>query len=231
MSILGSTHLLMKGSAYTPPTTNLVGHWDASVASSVHIATGVSQWDDLSGNNNHMIQATGANQPVFSGSGITSQIAFDGVNDYLRASFTFNQPVTLYMVLKITTNRANDVIFDGGTTGTITFQQATMPNMFLNGINFNLTGFVAGPFLCISAVLNSSGTSSMTCQASTFNNLGGGSPGGATMGGLTLGARVGFFYSIMAVQEVYAYDINHSVTSISVTQANIISYLRTKWGI
>ena len=217
--------------AYTLPTANMVGHWDASVASSVHVSTGVSQWDDISGAGHHMLQATGANQPVYSGSGITSKIAFDGSNDYLRATWTLNQPITMYMVVKTVTNRSNDVLFDGGVSNTLVFQQATYPNVFLNGLNFNLTGLTTGVFQCISMVANSSGTSSMTCQGSAFNNLGGSSPGGASMGGFTIGARVGFFYSIMEVQEIIIYDTNHSVNSISVTQANIISYLRTKWGI
>lgn len=41
----------------------------------------VSQWNDISGNNNHFIQTTGADQPLRSGSDIT----FDGATEFLQS--------------------------------------------------------------------------------------------------------------------------------------------------
>lgn len=46
----------------------------------------VSQWDDKSGNNNHVYQATGSYQPLFS----NNSIVFDGSNDCLVASNTLS---------------------------------------------------------------------------------------------------------------------------------------------
>lgn len=45
----------------------------------------VSQWNDKSGNNNHAVQATWDNQPVFTPNGISGRwsLIFDGSNDFL----------------------------------------------------------------------------------------------------------------------------------------------------
>lgn len=55
---------------------------DASVPTTVSIDVGVDQWTDLSGNGNHVTNATDANQPAYS----VPVISFDGVNDGLAAA-------------------------------------------------------------------------------------------------------------------------------------------------
>lgn len=44
----------------------------------------VSQWTDISGNDNHLVQATGADQPLRTG----SEIIFDGVSEFMNTSIT-----------------------------------------------------------------------------------------------------------------------------------------------
>jgi hypothetical protein len=61
-----------QGRLWTPAvwrgTSRLAGWWDASTGPIAH-ATGVSQWNDLSGNGYHGTQATGTAQPVFNAIG------------------------------------------------------------------------------------------------------------------------------------------------------------------
>jgi hypothetical protein len=68
----------------------------------VTIATGVSQWRDLSGNNNHALQATGAKQPAFVASAKNGKpgVAGDGVDDSMTAAFTLTQPEHVWVVAK-----------------------------------------------------------------------------------------------------------------------------------
>jgi len=62
---------------------------DAADASTITESGGaVSQWDDKSGNGNNVSQATPANQPTYTSSGLNSKnvITFDGVNDWMACA-------------------------------------------------------------------------------------------------------------------------------------------------
>jgi hypothetical protein len=78
-------------------------------ASKITIAASqpVTQWNDLSGNNKHAVQATVANQPVFQNGGVY----FDGTNDYL--SFSAASAKTIIMAIKITKTGWSSIISQG----------------------------------------------------------------------------------------------------------------------
>jgi hypothetical protein len=50
----------------------------------------VSQWSDKSGNNNHAVQATAANQPTYLNSGLNSKptVSLDGTTDFMTANIS-----------------------------------------------------------------------------------------------------------------------------------------------
>ena len=63
---------LVNSSIAEPPEennyTNVLAHYDAGqISSSPGVGDHIAQWDDLSGNGNHLTQATYANQPMLSG--------------------------------------------------------------------------------------------------------------------------------------------------------------------
>lgn len=96
-------------SAATPLTIlgNTVLQW-CRADQGITIATGVSQWDDLSGNGRHYTQATGSAQPTWgatAGPNGTPAITGDGVDDNLRAldldrPFPGTTPTWMWIILK-----------------------------------------------------------------------------------------------------------------------------------
>lgn len=100
-------------------------------------AAAVSQWDDSSGQNNHVVQATGVNQPTkqtVTNNGKTfATTRYDG-NDYLlKSSFVWSQEYTLFLVAKASVSGTYRML-DGDNT----------PRQFLfffSGSNFSMTAF------------------------------------------------------------------------------------------
>jgi hypothetical protein len=98
---------------------------DASDASTITIATGVSQWDDKSGNGYHFTQATASAQPALSTAALNGLdvITFDGINDFLRnTSSSLAQPINIFVVAQTNvisgTTGSRQYVFDGVTTNT-----------------------------------------------------------------------------------------------------------------
>lgn len=66
------------GYPWTPLSLpNLVAWYDASDSDTITISTGVSQWDDKSGNGRHLAQPTGGNQPPVSSGAVNGLDAID----------------------------------------------------------------------------------------------------------------------------------------------------------
>jgi len=104
------------GTTEVPPDPNAISNmilWlDADDGSTISIGVGVSQWDDKSGQGNHVTQATGTLQPTVVTSVINGSdaIRFDGVDDYLRdTAFSGgipSQPITTYLVVSPDVDRS-----------------------------------------------------------------------------------------------------------------------------
>lgn len=78
------------GGAFTPTDLSGLQLW---VDASDFVSAGaISQWDDKSGLNNHLIQGTGANQPsvVLSVQNSKPIVRFDGVNDFFSLTSTIS---------------------------------------------------------------------------------------------------------------------------------------------
>ncbi len=100
----------------------------------------VSQWTDISGNNNHIIQTDVLKQPTIINNQLNGYpvVHFDGVNDNLNAIFSqsYNNELTVFIVMR--NNAANPVfIYDGGTNylsmiyvGNKLYIQSGTPNMY-----------------------------------------------------------------------------------------------------
>jgi len=106
---MGMSPLLLR-----PRTTKLnvlaipgLATWhDASDEATVTVATGVSQWNDKSGNSRHATQSTANNQPSYASTRNGRRVlTYDGANDTMRTTvFALNQPSTMFVVANCTTN-------------------------------------------------------------------------------------------------------------------------------
>lgn len=95
------------GGPVLPITANLVAHYKFNTG--ITEATGVSQWDDQSGNGYNLAQATTTKQPANS-SGI---ITFDGSDDTLfTTAFGIGAPHTVCLLMRVDTWANLDKIWD-----------------------------------------------------------------------------------------------------------------------
>lgn len=103
MTILGILASGTKATPVLPITANLTGHWDASDASTVTLnGSRVSQLNDKSGNARHMVQSTGANQPVYLTGNRNGLNVLDFADvEFMEPSSTWTQTdMTLFVVTK-----------------------------------------------------------------------------------------------------------------------------------
>lgn len=215
--------------SYTPATANLVLHVDASLSASITIATGVSRWADQSGNAHDLLQATTTKQPVYSGSGTTSAVTFDGTSQFLKCvAFTLNQPITVYAVMKQVTWVSNAKIWDGNTNFSQDYvQSGTTPATVLSAGGTgpgSSTDFTINTYMVVSAVYNgASSTLSLNNGTLHTGNVGASNAGGFTLGAVSDGTQPGN----IAVKEIYIYGQADNTT----TQGLMVAFLRQKWGI
>jgi hypothetical protein len=107
-------------SGFNPKSiAGLEAWYDASVSSSITIATGVQKWADLSGKGRDLIQDITNNQPAYNSVTLNGKptVTFDGTNDFLRsANFAVAQPYTFIAVFRFEAAfvSGNPRVFDAG---------------------------------------------------------------------------------------------------------------------
>lgn len=99
---------------------NVRAWFDATDATTVTVATGVSVWADKTPNNNDMVQGSGSAQPLYSstgGSGNQAYIRFNS-SDALNRTFPVadSAAITMYMVVKQATYTNSYVQYSWGNT-------------------------------------------------------------------------------------------------------------------
>lgn len=80
--------------------SGLAAWWDASDSSTITIDTGVSQWNDKSGNSRNATQGTGSAQPAIQTAAQNGKdgLRFDGSNDVLNFTTSALSAFTTFMV-------------------------------------------------------------------------------------------------------------------------------------
>lgn len=107
---------------FLPSQLSNLGNWYRS-DQGITIATGVSQWNDLSGNGRHLLQATSGAQPSFNTNQINgyATVRGDGTDDYLEAATSgISLPYTFFMPLRFITAAAGKATLGGGSTDSLT---------------------------------------------------------------------------------------------------------------
>jgi len=182
--------------------------------------SGVSQWDDASGNGNHLKQATDTNRPAKQGDG---SILFDGVDNFLKAdAFTLVQPETIYVLINQKTWTITDFWYDGQTTGLGFVDQFGASPEIIISAGLSMPGSVSpvvDTYNVVSVIFNS--TSSLLQLNNAPPITGNAHVNG--MNGFTLGsngAGTGSWSNI-EVKEIIVFAAAHDAA----TRAKVINYL------
>ncbi len=188
-------------------------------------ANRVSRWNDFLGSGHDLIQANGADQPLWSVNGIL----FDGVSEFMKcAPFVYIQPEMIYMVLRQVTWTATNRIFDGNATGGGAFVQWTATpttKIFAGALGADNNNLAVNTWGIARILFD--GVASKLQINETAPIVGG--VGAANMGGFTLGsigAGTGSWTNI-EVKEI----ILRNVVDGAVDQAAIYDYMISHNGL
>lgn len=230
------------GSSAFAPTdiANLAVWLDASDSATITKdgSNRVSQWNDKSGNSNHAVQATLANQPIYSATGLNSLPALTQTGSPQCMALTTNltgSNYTLFMVSKL-----NSVISQGffgrnvgagiAAGGLILFGSTPTFSLFDQGIDeadWNIT-ISTGTSYIFSAISNTVAGSSLGYINSTLQ----------TRTGVS-GSTYSFEIGLVGSRRQDIYNLNGAYSEALIYQANlsdadhtkVINYLTTKWSI
>jgi hypothetical protein len=207
----------------------LQGWWKADVGTSAVVdLAAVSQWDDQSGNDRHLLQTAATKQPLYVASGQNAKpvLRFDGDDDFLSATFALMQPEHVFIVFKATGALVSgDTVMDGKATNTMRLYRSSS-----SGIQ--LYAGAAGPsrnttpqsYHAYSALF-SGDVSELRVDggAASIVNAGTNGAGGVVLGLLGPGSR---FPMACEIAEVIVYNF-----ALSAANRELIEeYLRRRWA-
>ncbi len=214
----------------TAPTDlpNLAAWYSATQG--ITIATGVSQWNDLSGNGRHLVQATGAKQPLFVASAQNGlpAVQSDGITQELAATFTLNQPEHIFTVHKyMNAFSAVDVLFDGngggGSLMAVWRSAADTMAMVASGSPVSGTGFTPQTMHIGEWAFNGASSYGKEDVSQRIT----GTPGTNNGGGIRM-----FIYgggTSPAAAQMCEFIVYSRYLSVA-EAANVRSYLKAKWA-
>lgn len=209
------------GAALGRPIMQNMAAWFKYGKAITTVSGAVSQWDDASGNGRHLLQATAASRPALQSD---NSILFDGSDDYLQtAAFTYNQPLTYYLLFRQVTWTTTNMVSDGRTAGSLQIQQISPTP------NIRLRNGGAAATTTIAFTLNTYGVvCALWDGASSGISLNSGSLATGTMDntaatGFTLGSNATpAGNSNIQVKEVILYSAAHDTYQ----RRRVIGYLR-----
>lgn len=158
-----------------------------------------------------------------------ASVFLDGAAHFMKATFTLNQPETIFFVGKAVTWTNQDYFFDGGVTNSgILYQNNATPqmNIYAGTVVAANTDFSVGATKVACVIFNGAASSlKINANAETTGNA-----GALNMGGFTLGANGDAAGGNCG--NIQAYEaLIYSVAPDTATRANIIRALMTKHGV
>lgn len=184
----------------------------------------VSRWNDKLGSGRDLLQAVVLNQPLWV---LNDGILFDGIANFMKtASFTWDQPEFIYIVLKQVTWTNLDIIFDGNTGLSGAFEQyPSTPALITNNggtLSPNNTNLPVNTFGIVRVLFN--GVNSKIIVNDTLPVTG--NFGVNNMSGFTLGTRGSISaYSNIQVKEIICRNVFDNESD----ETAIYNYLKSKY--
>lgn len=214
----------------------LVAHYKADSGTSTTVEdAAISQWDDQSGNGNHLVQATGSKQPIYKGAvrnGL-AVVRFDGSDDLMADAFTLNQPCEIAAVLRYRSAPGATRTYasgSGSSTGAAWFNSSGIWNTFA-GSTLNFTNTVPAPtatdWNMLLVLLN--GSSSFMSYNGGLRTLTG-AAGASNPGGLTVGASGASGGSQWADVDVGEIVVSNAALS-TLQRSQLHGYLAGRWAL
>ena len=185
----------MQGGGFSPLSLAPVAWYDASSSASFTFnGANVSQWNDISGNGNHLTQATAVDQPLYN-SASPATVEFDGVSEFMQGpAFTqgvIAQPFTIVCVSQNITLATQTVYVDSidGTNDALVYEISGFDRMFAGGVDVMDGNASTLNKQMLATVFN--GDSSLfytNTSAGPDTSSQAGEPGSNSLGGVTLSA-------------------------------------------
>lgn len=211
--------------------SNLIGWWDATDSTTITTDTGVSQWDDKSGNANHLTQGTGSNQPTqVTDLAGRNMLDFNSgsTQDISRSTYTggaLTQPFTVIFVGGWDSISAGSYVYDSGSgdrcgvaTGSTTYQPYC-------GVGSSFGTASAGNFIYYIEHNDNSGA--FERNESSQGSFASGETNGQN--GLVIGNYRDKNPSNDLDGQIGEFLIYDGLLSAS-DKANLVNYLQEKWG-
>lgn len=149
----------------------------------------VGRINDLSGHGNNLLQSINGNRPTLKTSGGFWWLEFDGISQYMDATFTLNQPMTRISAIRQIAWTAGARIFDGVSINAAgLFQLGSSPSIQMYaGISgpSDSAALTVGADHVTTEIFND-GSSTLTIDNGVMNmgNTGTSAPGGFTIGAI-----------------------------------------------
>jgi hypothetical protein len=236
--------LQYKGINLFRPTkvSNLVAWYDASQITGLSDGDPIAQWNDLSGNGYHLLQATAANKPLYKTNGslhLPHYVYFDGTDDHMTKVFgaTYNQPNTIIIIgrFRNASPLSIQVAYDGMSAVTrhlVALVPAATPHMshLYAGGSYRACNYIGpevGHFGIMRALFNGASTQFRDSRSLVIADS---DIGTQASSGFLLGAGYGTPYNSYAevdICEIIFY--NKILSQNEYTQLDL--YLARKWGL
>lgn len=187
----------------------------------------VSNWIDRTGNNNNLIQDTDDNKPLATDTGLY----FDGINDFMKtATFTMEQPTTIYMVADVKNIAALTTFFDGFTEDSMPFFiWDAITQLYIGPAEFHMVfnASLSENTTYIFSITINEALSSLKINNIEQLNIGSLTIGTNNLNGFTLGGTDTGGFKEMEVKEI----ILRNVADTDTEQTNIYNYLANKYNL
>jgi len=219
---------------------NLIAWWDANQIIGLNDGDPISQWNDLSGNENHLLQADAAKKPVYKISSIPAlnglpYVWFDGINDYLVTadfSTTYAQPNTIFILGRFRNIAQESIAYFGGNGVLFAYSLASpgFSHVFAGAPTAaracNYIAPEVGYYGLVTVVFNGANTLFRDAKSLVVKNVDIGG-GGLVLFGVGIYADFTSYAGAIDVAEIIVYNRELS----SYERYQIETYLIKKWGI